>query len=125
MAKIPKFKSEKEEALFWEKHDLTEFEKELKPVKVEFPKPTKKLISLRLSPEQISSLKYVASKKSIGYLTLIRMWLSEKLNQELQTLRISEPRVIYSVNLPKKKHRKKSKGKKLWTKIDGEYWMTG
>lgn len=33
MAKIPKFKSEKEEAEFWNKHSLADFDKELKPAK--------------------------------------------------------------------------------------------
>ena len=32
--KIPKFKSIAEEAAFWDSHDTTEFEQEMKPVKV-------------------------------------------------------------------------------------------
>lgn len=89
---IPKFKNEKEEAEFWDTHSIARIWDQLKKVKVELSEPlkakmserrkAKKLISLRLEPEQIESLKVVASKRSIGYLTLIRMWINEKLLQE-------------------------------------------
>src|ERR1700690_1179561 len=46
--KIPKFKSLEAERVFWDTHSITEFLDELKPVKVEFSRPKKKLISIRL-----------------------------------------------------------------------------
>ena len=67
---IPKFKSEREEARFWKNHSITEFEDELTEVKgVHFPKPRKRLISLRIDDSTISALKKSASKK--GELTPI------------------------------------------------------
>jgi predicted DNA binding CopG/RHH family protein len=42
----------------------------------------KKQISLRLDPEVIIQLKTIAARKGIGYQTLIRMWVMERLSQE-------------------------------------------
>jgi len=84
MSKIPQFASEQEEAEFWATHDATEFLDETKPVNMTFvdARPPKKQISLRLDPEVINQLKTVASRKGIGYQTLIRMWVMERLGQE-------------------------------------------
>ena len=89
---IPKFKSEKEEAEFWDTHSIAKIWGQLEKAKIKLSHSlnakirerhkAKKLISLRLEPEQIESLKTVASKKGIGYLTLIRMWVNEKLFEE-------------------------------------------
>ena len=80
---IPKFKSEREEARFWKNHSITEFEDDLVEAKnINFPKPRKRLISLRIDDAVISALKKSASKKGIGYLTLIRMWIMERLSKE-------------------------------------------
>jgi predicted DNA binding CopG/RHH family protein len=81
MAKIPKFKSEKEEAEFWATHDSTDYLKETKEVRVEFTRPKKKLVSLRLDEKTIKELKKIATSKGIGYLELIRMWVLEHLNK--------------------------------------------
>ncbi len=42
----------------------------------------KKLISVRFDNETIESLKTVARTKGIGYQTLIRIWVNERLAQE-------------------------------------------
>ncbi len=81
MKKIPKFKSEKEEADFWATHDSTDYLKEAKEVKVKFIRPKKKLVSLRLDEKTIKELKKMANSKGIGYLELIRMWVLESLNK--------------------------------------------
>lgn len=80
--KIPKFKTLEEERNFWDTHSITDFMDTLKPVKVEFARPKKKLISLRLDAPQIESLKKIASHKGLGYLSLIRYWISERLSRE-------------------------------------------
>lgn len=82
-SKIPKFKSFEEEAKFWDTHDTTELLDELSEVKnVKFPKPHKRLISVRMDDVQIRSLKKIATTKGIGYLTLMRMWIVERLSRE-------------------------------------------
>ena len=42
----------------------------------------KKQISLRMEPSVIEELKAIARTKGIGYQTLIRMWVMERLAQE-------------------------------------------
>ncbi|MFZ2937539.1 MAG: CopG family antitoxin [Candidatus Omnitrophota bacterium] len=84
MKRIPKFKSLEEERKFWATHSITGYLDELKPVKVKFLKPKKKLISLRLETPQIQSLKEIASRKGLGYLSLIRYWINERLSKEHQ-----------------------------------------
>ncbi len=86
MTKLPQFTSEQEEAAFWDTHDSTEFLEDTTPVDVTFvdARPPKKLISLRLDPAAIEKLKAVAHKKGVGYQTLLRMWVMERLALERQ-----------------------------------------
>lgn len=84
MAKIPEFKSEQEESEFWDSHDATEFFEETTPVEMQFvdARPRKTLISLRLDADTIGELKHAAHARGMGYQTLIRMWILERLAQE-------------------------------------------
>jgi predicted DNA binding CopG/RHH family protein len=84
MAKVPKFATEQEESAFWDTHDSTEYFEDTEEVDIEFvdARPKKTLISLRLERESINRLKAVAERKGIGYQTLIRMWVMERLNSE-------------------------------------------
>ncbi|MCP4415718.1 MAG: hypothetical protein GY805_03790 [Chloroflexi bacterium] len=82
--KIPRFKTEQEEANFWDSHESTDFLDETEAVNVTFvdARPAMKQISLRLDPSVIDKLKSLAVGKGIGYQTLIRMWVMERLGQE-------------------------------------------
>jgi len=82
--KIPQFKTEQEEADFWDSHDSTDFFDETEAVNVAFvdARPPMKQISLRLDPSVIDQLKSLAVGKGIGYQTMIRMWVMERLGQE-------------------------------------------
>lgn len=84
MDKISNSDLEQDEADFWETHDSTEFLDETEPVDMVFvdARPVKKLISLRLDPAAIDRLRAVARRKGVGYQTLMRMWVMERLNQE-------------------------------------------
>lgn len=84
MSKLPKFANEQEEAEFWDTHESTDFLDDTEPVDVIFvdARPPKKQISLRLDPEAIDKLKTIAQRKGVGYQTLIRMWVMERLAQE-------------------------------------------
>lgn len=81
MKKIPKFKTEKEEADFWATHDSSDYLAETKEVSVKFTRPKKKLVSLRLDEKTIKELRNIANNKGIGYLQLIRMWVLENLKK--------------------------------------------
>jgi predicted DNA binding CopG/RHH family protein len=84
MSQLPEFASDREEAEFWDTHDSTDFLDETERVDVTFvdARPAKKQISLRMDPQAIDSLKEIAQRKGIGYQTLIRMWVMERLAQE-------------------------------------------
>lgn len=86
MPRIPEFKDEQEESEFWDTHDSTQFLEETTPVDTRFsgPRPRKVHISLRLDQEMIDDLKAVAGRYGIGYQTLIRMWVAEQLNLQLE-----------------------------------------
>ena len=85
MGKIPAFRSEQEEGEFWDTHDSTDFFEDTKEVNGRFvgPRPRKTLISLRLDPETIEGLKDLASQQGLGYQTLLRTWVIERLVVEL------------------------------------------
>lgn len=84
MAKIPKFKSDKEIQEFWNTHSLADYEEDLKPAKdVVFVKPDRQIVSLRLDRRIVRALKSLAARKGIGYSPLLRMWILEKFNEEL------------------------------------------
>jgi predicted DNA binding CopG/RHH family protein len=84
MNTIPTFQTEQDEAEFWDLHDSTEFLDDTEAIDLTFvdARPSKKQISLRLEQATIDQLKSVARAKGLGYQTLIRMWLVERLHQE-------------------------------------------
>ena len=82
MAKIPKFKSDREIREFWDKHSLSDFENDLEPAGITFQKPRKEVITIRLERPFISVLKAVARRIGIGYSSLARMWVMERIKKE-------------------------------------------
>ena len=79
--KIPSFKNEVEERKFWESHDSSEFLDWTQAKQVALPnlKPTTKTISLRLPQHLLDSIKAAANSRDVPYLSLIKVWLQEKL----------------------------------------------
>ena len=82
---IPKFKNEKEENKFWMTHDSTQYVDWSKAKKVMFPnlKPTYKSISLRLPAYMLDEIKLLANKKDVPYQSLMKIFISEKIKEEL------------------------------------------
>lgn len=81
--RIPTFASDEEAAEFWDAHSTADYTAELEPAPdIRFSIQNLKQISLRLSPKQISSLKLISTRKGIGYQTMVRMWIAERLQQE-------------------------------------------
>ncbi len=79
-SKIPKFKSEEEEAKFWDTHSFTNFMDELEPVHLEFPRPRHLLLTL--TPADLKALKQIAITKDTPYIRLVQQWVREKLQKE-------------------------------------------
>lgn len=78
-SRIPEFKTYAEEAAFWDTHDFTAFQDELKPIKVQFSKNLARGITVRFDRETLHNLRAKAAEKGIGATTLIRMWVLERL----------------------------------------------
>ena len=83
--RIPKFKSEDNERKFWAKQDSTVVLDWKKAKKVVLPnlKPSIKTISLRLPESMLEELKLLANKKDVPYQSLLKIFLSERIEEEL------------------------------------------
>ena len=86
--KIPKFRSEDKEREFWSSHDSTEFVDWKKGKRVVLPelKPSTKTISLRLPVSMLEKLKLLAHKRDVPYQSLMKIFLSEKIREDLGPL---------------------------------------
>ncbi|MEA2065075.1 MAG: BrnA antitoxin family protein [Patescibacteria group bacterium] len=83
--KLPKFKNEDEERIFWAKHDSCDYIDWSKGMaNSDFPnlKPSTKTISLRLPLSMLDQLKAAANKKDIPYQSFIKVILDERLKLE-------------------------------------------
>ena len=83
--RIPKFKNEDEESEFWASHDSTEYInwKQAKRATLPNLKPSVKKISLRLPESMLEGLKLIANKKDVPYQSLMKIFLSERIEKEL------------------------------------------
>jgi len=84
--KTPKFKNEDEEREFWATHDSTDYIDWKKARRVVMPnlKPSLKTISLRLPSTMIEELKLLANKRDVAYQSLLKVFLSERIREELK-----------------------------------------
>ena len=84
--RIPKFKNEDEEREFWSKHDSTDYLDWKRAKKVTLPnlKPSVKTISIRLPEMMLEELKLLANKRDVPYQSLLKMFLAERIEAELE-----------------------------------------
>lgn len=85
--KVPKFKSEAEERMFWATADSTEYIDWDKGKRVIFKnlKPSLKTISLRLPEPMLAELKLLANKRDVPYQSLLKIFLAERIEKELKS----------------------------------------
>jgi predicted DNA binding CopG/RHH family protein len=83
--KIPKFSSEAEERAFWGREDSTEYVDWSKASEATLPnlRPTLRTISIRLPEGMIAQLKRLANKKDVPYQSLLKVFLAERIQNEL------------------------------------------
>ncbi len=79
---IPAFESETEEQAFWETHDSSDYVDWGQAESARFAnlKPSAKSISLRLPVDLLEKIKIAANKRDVPYQSLIKVWLSEKID---------------------------------------------
>jgi len=89
LKKLPKFKNEDEERAFWAEHDSTEYVDWSKAQRVVFSnlKPTTRTISVRLPESLIAELKVLANARDVPYQSLMKMFLTDKVRQEMNATR--------------------------------------
>jgi predicted DNA binding CopG/RHH family protein len=87
MKKIPKFSNEAEEQKFWKEADSTEYIDWSKAKRIVFTnlKPSLKTISIRLPESMIEELKVLANKRDVPYQSLLKIFLGERIEEELKT----------------------------------------
>lgn len=83
---IPRFDSEDEAREFWATHDSTDFVdwSRAKPVTFSRLKPSTRTISLRLPEGLIENLKMLANKRDVPYQSLPKIFLAERVDEELR-----------------------------------------
>lgn len=96
---IPEFKSEEEEREFWATHDSSEYVDWKRAKRAIFPnlKPTTRSISLRLPQSMLDELRQMANQRDVPYQSLIKIFLRERMDQELRSAAISETRPPYRI----------------------------
>jgi predicted DNA binding CopG/RHH family protein len=83
---IPRFESEDEEREFWAIHDSADYVDWSRAKTVSFPqlKPSTRTISLRLPEGLLENLKILANKRDVPYQSLLKIFLAERVDQELR-----------------------------------------
>ena len=86
LKKIPVFKNEEEEREFWAVNDSSDYVDWIKAERIVFTnlKPSTKTISLRLPEHILDEIKMLARKKDVPYQSLIKIFLKDRLNEELR-----------------------------------------
>jgi predicted DNA binding CopG/RHH family protein len=86
MKELPEFNTEEEERQFWADHDSTEYVNWSEAKRGVFPnlKPSTKTISLRLPKSMLEELKLLANKNDVPYQSLVKVFLAERIESELQ-----------------------------------------
>lgn len=78
---IPEFKNQEEEALFFDTHDMADYQEEFKTIKAKFGRKLSEGITIRLDSDTLSDLRTLAKEKGLGPTTLARMWVIENLRR--------------------------------------------
>ncbi len=84
---IPEFENEEQEREFWSAHDSAEYVdwKQARAVRLPNLKPTTRTISIRLPVTLLEDLKLLANKRDVPYQSLLKMYLAERVEEELRT----------------------------------------
>lgn len=79
---VPSFESEEEECAFWSGHQIDARLMQMSMHRPDVREST--TITLRFDPRMLSRIKRVARRRYLNYQSMIKQWLSERLEQELK-----------------------------------------
>lgn len=80
---VPIFSSHEEEALFWEGHQIGLRQMQSSLVSTDTNEST--TITLRMDPRMLSRLKRLARQRYLNYQSMLKQWVAERLEKELDT----------------------------------------
>ncbi|RKZ08334.1 hypothetical protein DRQ53_11915 [bacterium] len=85
---VPKHRSEDREREFWAKADSTDYVDwdGARPLVLPDLKPSLKTISLRLPEHLLAELKLLANKRDVPYQSLLKLYLAERVEEELRKI---------------------------------------
>lgn len=83
---LPKFRSEEQERDFWTNAESSQYVNWDAGKRVVLPnlKPSQKTISLRLPAMMLAEIKRLANKRDVPYQSLMKVFIAERLAQELR-----------------------------------------
>jgi predicted DNA binding CopG/RHH family protein len=84
---IPRFENEAQEQEFWSTHNSTDYVDWRKAQRITFGrlKPSTQTISIRLPEALLEDLKLLANKRDVPYQSLLKIFLAERVAQELRS----------------------------------------
>ena len=82
--RAPKFKTEQEERRFWQNHDSKDYIDWSDAEETMLPKlyPSTRTRSVRLPESMLEELKLLANKRDVPYQSLLKVFLSERIDAE-------------------------------------------
>jgi predicted DNA binding CopG/RHH family protein len=83
-AEMPSFDDEKEEAVYWLSHQVDSRLMSQSILKSDVREST--TITLRFDPRMLARIKRMARTRFLNYQSMMKQWLSERLEQELKNL---------------------------------------
>ncbi len=78
---VPLFTSLEEEAQFWEGHQISLRQMQTSLVSTDSNEST--TITLRMDPRMLSRLKRLARQRYLNYQSMLKQWVAERLEKEL------------------------------------------
>jgi len=79
---VPVFANIIEEAQFWEQHQISQRLMQTSLVGTDTNEST--TITLRIDPRMLSRLKRLARQRYLNYQSMLKQWVAERLEKELQ-----------------------------------------
>lgn len=70
-------------AEFWDTHSPLDFDGEMEQADLSFERSPLKPVAVKLNEKDIQLLKRIAHTRGVGYTTIIRMWIRERLKEEV------------------------------------------
>jgi len=81
-SELPRFESEEDEARYWSEHQLDGRLMQSSMHRPDVREST--TITLRFDPRMLSRIKRIARRRYLNYQSMIKQWLSERMEQEMK-----------------------------------------